>query len=310
MPKQKLFMVGDPADVSRRTWAIGMGLPALHARACECLRWRKDTSITGVTFVASSIAIDPPVTLFGVVSDVLDPVRKSGRPLLRSRAVELLERLTIDLSVRIVLPGPSQSSQPDARAAAARPRALAVEVRVDRALSTEDRRLSDFMPGDTFATRWEKWCLESGHPLLALLDEYEFVKGQLDTLTRGGARLWDVLSRLVGTGSRLSLGSWSCELPRGWKHQCDPFWAPSQWTEFLLAKKHGTNTREVKQRLRDARVERQIQDAWAAYGDWLLEHEEALRELEALLGVPITRGVEGHELVHETHPQKVTRRNQ
>ncbi len=294
MPKQKLFMFGDPADVSRRTWAIGMGPPTLHARACECLRWRKDIRITGVKVVDSSIAFDPPVTLFGVVTDVLDEVRKSGRPLLLSRAVELLERLTIDLSLHIVLPWPSQSSQPDTRAAAARPRSPAVTVRVDRALSTEDLRLSDFMSGDTFATRWEKWCLESGRPLLELLDEYEFVKGQLDTLTTGGARLWDVLSRLVGTGSRLSLGSWSCELPRGWKNQCDPFWAPSQWAEFLLAKKHGINTREVKQRLRDARVERQIQDAWAAHGRWLPKHEEALREVEALLGVPTTRATEDH----------------
>ncbi len=305
----KLFDVGDPSAVTGRTWAIGMDPPALHARACECLRWRKDTGITGLKVVDSSIAIDPPAPLFGVVSDVLEEVRKPGYLLTLPRAVELLERLTIHLSFRIILPRPTHSSQPDTRAAK-NTGAAAVEVRVDRALSAKDLQVSDLTPGDTFAARWERWCLESGRPLLELLDEYELVRGQLETLTASEARLSYILRRLVGGGGWISLGTWSCQLPRGWQTQCNPDWAPSQWAEFLLSKKHGSNTRQVKEQLRDARVERQIRDAWDAYGRWLLAHQVPLREVGVLLGVPITGGLGDPELVTPRSAKKVTSENQ
>jgi hypothetical protein len=136
---------------------------------------------------------------------------------------------------------------------------------------------------DDFRRTWITWSL---HPLdrnEAFLREYQALLRALTDLRPSDSRLRPVLTEIVGTQGVFSLGSWSCELPRNWKTRCTWQESPSDWAEFFIAIRYGCHTRKIKERLARANLEQEVRQAWAAYGDWLCQRPEAVRELEGLL---------------------------
>jgi len=120
------------------------------------------------------------------------------------------------------------------------------------------------------------------------LREYHELLQTLTALANSGRPVRFILSELIGSRGCLTLGPYSCEFPRGWKTRCTWQESPSDWGEFLLAMKYGSNTRAIKERLARANREQQVAAAWTEYGRWLSQTPSALQEVEALLpGVQI-----------------------
>lgn len=141
--------------------------------------------------------------------------------------------------------------------------------------------------------RWRDRLLHPQEPNCRLLEDDEIIKRELDELKSQGQPIRFALRARVGRDGLLRLATWSCELST---HEWDRLWrnprwrsnAPSEWAEELLAAKTRSNTRAIKEELARERKERAIGAAWGAYGRWLTEHPDAVREIEFLLGgVPV-----------------------
>src|SRR5215468_61652 len=138
--------------------------------------------------------------------------------------------------------------------------------RIRRALNAKLRELMND-PLETFAGRLAAWYAERGTPQTTLLDEYKLLYSELRGLGVDTRPLGPKLRELVGnSGGRLTLGSWVCNLTRGWQGGTDPTWTPNEWAEKLLAIKHATNTRKVKEQLARDRRESPVHEAWGSYG--------------------------------------------
>jgi hypothetical protein len=137
--------------------------------------------------------------------------------------------------------------------------------------------------------RWKEQLLHSWERNCQLLEDDEVIKRELETVRSQGQQLRFSLRALVDRDGRLSLGTWSCQLS---KDEWDRLWhnprwrtnAPSEWAEELLAAKARSSTREIKEQLARERKERNIEASWTAYGRWLSDHPQALRDVEFLLG--------------------------
>jgi hypothetical protein len=205
--------------------------------------------------------------LFDVLDDFIKARRVDGIPL--AEALRLLEGLTLTMALT------ERSAK-----------------RLDKTARTIPfaEVLTTLGPGLRDARRrWRELLLKGRARDYHLLVEDELLKRELEQLKSTGRGLSFALrDRLDGT-RRLSLGSWSCQLPeaawaRVWRN---PRWRsnhPSEWAEELLAAKARVTTRTIKEQLARDRKERKIDTAWSAYGGWLADHQTALHEIELLLG--------------------------
>jgi hypothetical protein len=137
--------------------------------------------------------------------------------------------------------------------------------------------------------RWKEQLLRPQKRDCRLLEDDEVIKQELAKLTSQGREMRFALRALVGRDGRLSLGPWSSKLG---KHEWNRLWhnprclsnTPSEWAEELLGASRRRSTRAIKEQLARERKERKIEAAWAAYGQWLSNHPQALRDIEYLLG--------------------------
>jgi hypothetical protein len=148
-----------------------------------------------------------------------------------------------------------------------------VTVRADRFPQLLRARLQDLAtdPLETFALKLATWYLEDGSGQTTLLAEYEDVHANLRDLAGETEPLGVALRRVVGASGRLQLGRWTCDLQRGWQGRLAMQETPNEWAEALLAIKHRTNTRTIKERLALERRVRLVRAAWERYGRWVLE---------------------------------------
>jgi hypothetical protein len=148
-----------------------------------------------------------------------------------------------------------------------------VTVRGDRFPQLLRARLEDLAvdPLEAFALELATWYLEGDGGKTDLLEEYEDVHASLHGLARETEPVGATLRRLVGAAGPLRLGSWTCDLPRGWQRRWAMQETPNEWTEALLSIKHRTNTRTIKERLALERRERLVRATWERYGRWVLE---------------------------------------
>lgn len=147
-----------------------------------------------------------------------------------------------------------------------------ITVRADRFPQLLRATLKDLAtnPLETFALALATWYLDDGRKT-DLLEEYEDVYSSLRSLAGETEPVGATLRRTVGTAVRLTLGTWTCDLPRGWQRRWALQDTPNEWAEALLSIKHRTNTRHIKERLALERRERLIRAAWERYGRWVLE---------------------------------------
>jgi len=189
--------------------------------------------------------------------------------------LELLERLTISTPVDFGL---------WPRSSALRFGNLTARLKDRRRSKPADPQKYIFQAAlDDFRRDWITWSL---HPLdrdETFLREYQALLRALTDLRPSDRSLRPVLAEIVGSHGVLSLGSWSCELPRNWKTRCTWQESPSDWAEFFIAIKYRCHTRKIKERLARANLEQEIRQAWATYGDWLCQRPEAIRNLEGRL---------------------------
>lgn len=268
------FEIRDLSDVRLRAWGIELHPSALHARVCELIRWRIETRICEVGLGTPGA---PTARLTFHESEGLSVLGDFIREMVRKRteqgggpdglslhhALGLLEGLTITLPA-------SLSRRALAKVAKKGP---------EEALRLFTRHFD----------RWPQLCLAPIDRDLVILGEYQMVLGTLQAMGESsGPPLGFVLKDLVGQHGRVTLSRWSCILQKNWLHGCLPDAPPSDWTEFLLVCKWGGNTRYIKERLKRARQEQKIGEAWAAYGEWLRDRPQELRTLEELLGVTIS----------------------
>jgi len=137
--------------------------------------------------------------------------------------------------------------------------------------------------------RWKEQLLHSWERNCQLLQNDEVIKRELETVRSQGQQMRFALRALVDRDERLSLGTWSCQLSKGeWDRLWhNPRWrsnTPSEWAEELLVAKARSHTRAIKEQLARERKERNIEASWAAYGQWLSDHPQAVRDIEFLLG--------------------------
>lgn len=266
--------IRDLSDVRLREWVVELlHPPALHARVCECLCWRIETRICEVSLgrpeapaARFTFHDGEGLSVFGdfIRETIRQRTERNGGPdgLPLHHVLGLLEGLTITL--------PGSLSRRDL--------AKVTKKGPEEALRLVTRHFH----------RWPQLCLAPIDRDLVFLGEYQVVLGTLQALVESSGRpVGFLLKDLIAHDGQVTLSGWSCALPKNWQQRCLPDASPSDWTEFLLACKHGTNTRYVKERLKRARQEQRIAEIWGAYGDWLRDRPQDLRALKELLGVTI-----------------------
>jgi hypothetical protein len=319
--KQSLFLeLIDPFDVRARAWVIRLDPSGIHAVVRRRLFLR---SLASGLYVPAGgrrgglPSVPPGTTRVAPLEQVstaldtepLENLRRQPRfeegSLLSDLLGEFLEGRRIDgisfAEALRLIEGVTPTMTPDPKSQKRFARMVGAKRNVS---PTRDETIAATVAAGIlhgprirdFRRRWKERLFPPeprSHPLLELLEEYEFLTGELNRLKPDGEPLWPILRGNAGAEGRLAFrhgaGLWSCQLPRGWLKRADPSWAPSQWAEYLLSIAHHTNTREMKRQLADGREERRICAAWNQYGAWLRDHDQALRDVERLLAVSIVR---------------------
>lgn len=283
-----LIGLPDFSDPSHRAWAIGSEPAEIHRRVG--LRLLVLSSVITEIRIGGPAPEGPPLPQFleqaiaaiderrvwgrstenCVLSDVVHKLKAmspDGLPL--SRVLQFLERLTIDLTFRINIKSGLKL------------------VRHGIPLEELSQDLSGLVADHD---RWIQWYVQPEERELGVLKEYDELYGALAERKSSGRPLRFVLRDLVSSSGRLTLSSWSCQAPPpAWDRLWDRPFAlrdnPSEWAEQLLALKARCNsTTPIKEQLARERKEQKIQESWEAYGRWLLESPDALRQLESWLG--------------------------
>jgi hypothetical protein len=289
--------VVDPFDLTAREWVIDLEPPAIHSVARRRLYIRGLPS--GSYFPAGGLPGPPPGTtreltlrqlsqllesqpleqlrrppmirpgsfLVDVVGEFVEAHRADGISL--AEVLRLLEGLTLTMALK------PKSEKKLAKKARVIPFADVV-VALGPGLKHSRRQ-------------WGEQLLNGRARDCRLLEDDEVLKRELEQVKSTGQGLSFALRARVDHEGRLSLGTWSCQLPkleweRLWRN---PRWRsthPSEWAEELLAAKTHASTRAIKEQLARERKERKIEAGWAAYGRWLSGHRRALRDIELLLG--------------------------
>jgi hypothetical protein len=296
----------DPFDVTAREWVIELDPQGIHTIARRRLSIRSLPS--GTYQAAGRLPGIPPGT-----TRVLDLEQLSQ--LLESEPLETLRRpslirgsLLSDLLGEFV-----EAHRVDGIPLAAALRLLEGVTQTQSLKPKSEKKLAKKARKVTFLEalvtlgpgirnsrrRWKEQLLHSWERNCQLLQDDEVIKQALQKVKPQGQQMRFALRALVDREGRLSLGTWSCELSkvewdRLWRN---PRWrtnTPSEWAEELLAAKARSHTRAIKEQLARERKERNIEASWAAYGRWLSDHPQALRDIEFLLGgLPIRSSTPG-----------------
>ena len=265
-----LLIFQDPSSLQGRQWVLEAGPPQIHDVVCTLLPpstgfpveiavirasagtgppgGTDDATEAAIAFVSAGISAAATTWLWRVRASTINIVsaRRAGEGWPLSSLLGFLERVTTQVHVT---------------------------VRGDRFPQLLRARLEDLAvdPLETFALELTRWYLEGDGGKTDLLDEYEDVHASLRGLARETEPVGATLRRAVGASGCLRLGTWTCDLPRGWQRRCALQETPNEWAEALLSIKHRTNTRIIKERLALERRERLVRAAWAQYGRWVLE---------------------------------------
>jgi hypothetical protein len=265
-----LVIFQDPSSLQGRQWVLEAEPQQVHDAVCTLLPpstsfpveialirasagtgplgGTDDATEAGIAFVSAGISAAATTWLWRVRASTINIVsaRRAGEGWPLSSLLGFLERVTTQVHVT---------------------------VRGDRFPQLLRARLQDLAtnPLETFALELTRWYLEGDGGKRDLLDEYEDVHASLRGLARETEPVGATLRRVVGASGCLRLGTWTCDLPRGWQRRCALQETPNEWAEALLSIKHRTNTRIIKERLALERRERLVRAAWARYGRWVLE---------------------------------------
>ena len=287
----------DPFDLTAREWVIDLEPLAIHSIARRRLYIRGLPS--GSYLPAGRLPGLPPETTRAVTLDQLAALLES-RPIQELRKPPLIREHSFlsDVLGRFVA---THRTEGIPLAEALR---LLEGLTLTMAMTPKSRKklakkansipfaevLDTLGPGlKASRRRWGERLLAGQARDCQLLEEDELLKHELEQVKSTGRGLSFALRARVDQAGRLTLGAWSCQLPkpewdRLWRN---PRWRsnhPSEWAEELLAAKTHTHTRAIKEQLARDRKEHKIEAAWAAYGRWLGEHRSALQDIEILLG--------------------------
>ncbi len=283
---ESLFKFLDPPHPRNRAWARNADLPQIHERALRVFSDQVEDALLQLSISVSTPRSAPgagslTAWLASLLAHRLRIVAANTINFVHARNAQvgpgslettllLLERLTITVHLTV---------DPE---------------RVSAILKSRGVRLEDIGadPLKAFGVSWIKWCLSSPGRDLWLIEEYDHVYNALQALTREArvttpSARWEMF-RTLASGGTLRLGSLSFEIPQQFWHAVNPDWAPSELTEGLLALRHrgvkrGLDRSWVKSALHLQRLERDIGEAWARYGQWLAEAPGSLREVETRL---------------------------
>ncbi len=265
-----LLIFQDPSSLQGRQWVLDAGPPQIHDVVCTLLPpatgfpveiavirasagtgppgGTDDATEAAIAFVSAGMSAAAKTWLWRARASTINIVsaRRAGEAWPLASLLGFLERVTTQVHVTI---------------------------RGDRFPQLLRARLRDLVtnPLETFALQLTRWYLEGDSGKTDLLEEYEDVHASLRGLTRETEPVGVTLRRVVGTSGHLRLGTWTCDLPRGWQRRWAMQETPNEWAEALLAITHRTNTRTIKERLALERREPLIRAAWERYGRWVLE---------------------------------------
>lgn len=260
----------EPSNLQGRQWVLEAEPPQIHDEVCSLLppstgfpvdiavvRASASTEPSGgldeaaeaaIAFISAGIASAAKPYFWRIRASTINIVsaRREGEGWPLSSLLGFLERVTTRVHVT---------------------------VRADRFPQLLRARLQDLAmnPLKAVALKLTTWYLEGDSGKLALLAEYEDVHSSLRDLAGETEPVGVALRRVVGASGRLRLGTWTCDLPRGWQGRWAMQETPNEWAEALLAIKHRMNTRTIKERLALERRERLVRAAWERYGRWVLE---------------------------------------
>ncbi|HKX06377.1 MAG TPA: hypothetical protein VJX71_28070 [Methylomirabilota bacterium] len=260
----------DPSSLQGRQWVLTAEPPQIHDVVCTLLPpstgfpveiavirasagtvppgGPDDATEAAIAFVSAGISAAATTWLWRVRASTINIVsaRRAGEGWPLSSLLRFLERVTTRVHVT---------------------------VRGDRFPQLLRARLEDLAmdPLGAFALALTTWYLEGDGGKTNLLEEYEGVHASLRGLTNETEPIGVTLRRVVGASGPLRLGTWTCDLPRGWQRRWAMQETPNEWAEALLSIKHRTNTRTVKERLAVERRERLVRAAWKRYGRWVVE---------------------------------------
>lgn len=229
---------GFPVEIGLTRTSAGKGPPG----------GRDDAAEAAIAFISAGIATAAKTSLWRLRASTINVVsaRLAGEGWPLASLLGFLERVTTRVHITI---------------------------RGDRLPQLLRARLKDLAmdPLATFALELATWYLEGGGAQTHLLEEYEDVHSRLRGLGSETEPIGATVRRVVGAAGRLTLGPWTCDLTRGWQRRWAMQETPNEWAEALLAIKHRTNRRQIKERLALERRERLIRAAWEGYGRWVLE---------------------------------------
>lgn len=286
----------DPFDVPPREWVIAVDPPSIHTTVCRRLFLRSLQS--GTYQPAGGLPTIPPDTTRAVSQAQLYQLLES-EPLETLRGPKLVTGSLLDDLLGEFVEAHRTEAIPleeALRLLEGVTYTMLLEPRSDKKLANKATKVAymdvimTLGPGlKAQRRRWRDQLLRSQKRDCQLLEDDEVIKQELAQLTSPRQEMRFALRALVGRDGRLSLGAWSCKLG---KHEWNQLWhnprwrsnAPSEWAEELLSASRRCSTRAIKEQLARERKERKIEAAWAAYGQWLSNHSQALRDIEYLLG--------------------------
>ncbi len=286
----------DPFDVPAREWVIGLDPPNIHRTVRRRLFLRSLQS--GTYQPAGGLPTIPPDTTRAVSQGQLYQLLES-EPLETLRGPKFVRGSLLDDLLGEFVEAHRTEAVPLEEVLRLLERVThttMLEPKFNKKLAKKAAKVTylDAMmtlgPGlKAQRRRWKEQLLRPQKRDCGLLENDEVIKQELAKLTSRGQEMRFALRALVGRDGRLILGPWSCKLG---KHEWNRLWhnprwrskAPSEWAEELLAATSRRSTRAIKEQLARERKERKIETAWVAYGQWVSNHPQALRDIEYLLG--------------------------
>lgn len=265
-----LLIFQEPSSLQGRQWVLEAEPPQIHDVVCTLLPPSTDFPVE-IAVIRGSAGTGPP----GGMDDAMEAALAFVSAGISSAAKTQLWRLrasTINIvSARRGGEGwPLSSLLGFLECVTTR---VHVTVRADRFPQLLQARLKDLAidPLKAFALKLATWYLEGDSGKTDLLEQYADVHSSLRDLARETEPVAAALRRVVGASGPLRLGTWTCDMPRGWQRRWAMQETPNEWAEALLAIKQRTNTRTIKERLALERRERLVRAAWERYGRWALE---------------------------------------
>jgi len=259
--------VADPTDPIFRRWVIDLPPEKMHREVCARLRGRPD--LEREAFGHWDFAGFP-----GWADD------HPEMPL--ALRLRLAERLTITsptiragFSVIPLLPFRTLVDPGPARPVPGIP--TPQQVATQAIIAAFQRRL---------ITEW--WKPLPRHA--GLLREYENLRATFAPRRSKGRSLWAAIGLTRRAPRTILVNGITYPVPRAEVRGGNPNPEPSELAVLFLVARHGGNDKEKRLRLKHARLERHIAEAWAGYTTWLADLARARAELDQVLST-VTREI-------------------